>query len=287
MPASIRGAGARSTSARAPKLDAVTAGAVDVARAALIEEVGEAQVGEHLGVRAEGDRVVTHVFATRLAGYQGWHWSVTVTRASRQKKVTVDEVVLLPGDDAIISPDWTPYKDRVRPGDMSPGDLLPPESDDVRLAPAWFVGDDAVDPLIDPTSVRPVADEVAIGRVHVLSLEGRDAAAQRWYDGDGGPSTPMAQQAPGRCRGCGFMVWLAPPLGSLFGVCANAMANDDGKVVSFDHGCGAHSEARVKRGPDPTAPPVHDTVTVDPVVVDVVTTDAASDAAPADGVTPA
>ncbi|WP_370617955.1 DUF3027 domain-containing protein [Mumia sp. Pv 4-285] len=269
MPASSRGAGARTSSVRAPKLDAVTAAAVDVARAALIEDVGESQVGEHLGVRPEGDRVVTHVFAARLAGYQGWHWSVTVTRASRQKKVTVDEIVLLPGDDAIVAPDWTPYKDRVLPGDMSPGDLLPPEDDDVRLAPAWFVGDEAVDPLIDPTSVRPVADEVAIGRVEVLSLEGRAAAAQRWYDGDRGPDTPIAQQAPGRCRGCGFMVWLAPPLGALFGVCANAMANDDGKVVSFDHGCGAHSEARVKRGAQGAVPPVHDTLTVDPVVVDV------------------
>ena len=28
----------------------------------------------------------------------------------------------------------------------------------------------------------------------------------------------------------------------LFGVCANVYAPDDGKVVSLDHGCGAHSE---------------------------------------------
>jgi hypothetical protein len=263
MPASPRGTSTRATAGRAPKLDAVAAAAVDAARAALVHDVGEDQVGEHLGVRAEDDRVVTHVFATTLPGYRGWHWSVTVARAPRQKTVTVDEVVLLPGDDAIIAPEWTPYKDRVRSGDMAPGDVLPPEDDDPRLAPAWFVGDDAVDAEVDPTSVRPIADEVGLGRAEVLSLEGRDAAAQRWYDGTHGPDTPMAQQAPAHCRTCGFMVWLTPPLGSMFGVCANAMANDDGKVVSFDHGCGAHSEARVKQPARRSEPPVHDTVTVD------------------------
>jgi hypothetical protein len=260
-----RTATTRASSARAPKLDAVAAGAVDVARAALVDEVGEKQVGGHLGARAEGDRVVTHLFAAAMPGYRGWHWSVTVARALRQKKVTIDEVVLLPGEDAIVAPEWTPYKDRVRSGDMNPGDLLPPEDDDPRLAPAWFVGDEAVDAEVDPTSVRPIADEVGLGRLEVLSLEGREAAAQRWYDGDHGPGTSMSQQAPGHCRTCGFMVWLSPPLGTLFGVCANAMANDDGQVVSFDHGCGAHSEAKVKQSAGPAPLPVHDTVTVDDV----------------------
>ena len=31
----------------------------------------------------------------------------------------------------------------------------------------------------------------------------------------------------------------------LFGVCANEWSPFDGKVVSFDHGCGAHSETDV------------------------------------------
>jgi hypothetical protein len=36
---------------------------------------------------------------------------------------------------------------------------------------------------------------------------------------------------------------LSGELGRLFGACANAYAPDDGRVVSADHGCGAHSEA--------------------------------------------
>jgi hypothetical protein len=42
---------------------------------------------------------------------------------------------------------------------------------------------------------------------------------------------------------CGFFVPLSGGLGRLFGVCGNAFAPDDGRVVSVDHGCGAHSEA--------------------------------------------
>jgi hypothetical protein len=99
----------------------------------------------------------------------------------------------------------------------------------------------------------------------VLSVEGRDQAAQRWYDGAAGPNVPLAQSAPGRCGNCGFLVRLAGPLSTMFGVCANAFANDDGRVVSLDHGCGAHSEAQLRRKqlPPPLPDPVFDSLTVD------------------------
>ena len=58
-----------------------------------------------------------------------------------------------------------------------------------------------------------------------------------------GPRTPLAHAAPAPCATCGFLVRLGSPLGRVFGVCANEYAPDDGKVVSLDHGCGAHSEA--------------------------------------------
>ena len=84
-------------------------------------EVDAADVGEHLAARAEGDRVVTHLFDCARPGYVGWRWSVTVARASRQKAVTVDEIVLIPGDEAIVAPTWVPYRERIQPGDLSPG----------------------------------------------------------------------------------------------------------------------------------------------------------------------
>ncbi|MBA2418063.1 MAG: DUF3027 domain-containing protein [Nocardioidaceae bacterium] len=255
------------THPRVLRADAVCAEAVDLARAALVDAVGTDKVGEHEGVRSEGERLVTHIFGSTQPGYRGWRWSVTVARASRQRAVTLNEIVLLPGDEAIVAPPWTPYQDRIAPGDLSPGDLLPPQSDDVRLVPGYDAGDPASEPLVDLSSVRPVADEVGLGRTWVLSLDGRDMAAERWNDGEQGPDSPLAKQAPGRCHDCGFMVRLSGPLSGIFGVCANGQANDDGRVVAHDHGCGAHSDAKLGRsaGPVATPPPVFDTVGVDDV----------------------
>jgi len=228
--------------------------------------VGPGDVGDHLGHVAEGERVVSHVFACTRPGYRGWEWSVVLTRASRQRAVTVNEIVLLPGEAAIVAPPWVPYRERVRAGDVGPGDLLPAEQDDPRLVPGWLAGDERTEPLRDDASVRPVADELGLGRVRVLSLEGRDRASTRWYEGDHGPRATVAQEAPARCASCGFLARVAGPLGTVFGVCANEVAVDDGRVVSLDHGCGAHSEAAHRAAspqPEGLPEPVLDTVSFD------------------------
>ena len=242
---------------KTPKLDSVGAEAVDAARAALHDLVPAGDVGEHLGQQPESDKVVTHLFECTKLGYRGWRWSVTVARAPRQKTVTVDEVVLLPGGDAVLAPEWVPYRERIRPGDLSPGDLLPTEDDDARLVPSFLAGEEGVD-----DQVQAVADELGFGRVRVLSAEGRDLAAERWYDGSHGPEAAIAQSAPASCDSCGFYVMLSGSLGRLFGVCTNAFANDDGRVVSIDHGCGAHSEVRLgkKNLPAPLPEPALDTL---------------------------
>ena len=219
-------------------LDEACAAAVELARAVAVE-VGGASVGDHLGVEADGERVVTHSFATREAGYVGWRWAVTVTRAQGADEVTVDEVVLLPGGGALLAPAWVPWSERVQPGDLTPGDLLPPLPDDPRLVPSYA----DVDAEELPFALHR---ELGLGRPRVLSRDGRADAADRWYDGDAGPDSPMAKAAPGRCGDCGFLTLLAGELGRVFGACANAMAPDDGRVVAVTHGCGAHSETVVE-----------------------------------------
>ena len=71
-------------------------------------------------------------------------------------------------------------------------------------------------------------------------------AAERWYEGDHGPQAPIARAAEFACASCGFFVLMRGALSRVFGICANEYAPDDGRVVSFDHGCGAHSEALVR-----------------------------------------
>lgn len=223
----------------APVLDAALATAVEEARAAALE-VGGDSVGEHLRVFAESDRVVTHAFAASLTGYSGWYWAVTLARAPRSKTVTVSEVILLPGVDALLAPAWVPWQERLQPGDLSPGDILPADPDDPRLVPAYAYNDES-----DDKQVKQVGIELGLGRVRVMSRDGRLDAAERWFSGDLGPRSPMAKQAPGRCGTCGFLLPLAGSLSAGFGVCGNDITDTDGRVVSVEYGCGAHSEAKV------------------------------------------
>jgi hypothetical protein len=274
---------AATTRSRTP--DRLCAEAVDFARAAAVEAAGEAAVGEHLGVDADGERVVTHYFATREWAYRGWRWAVTVTRASRSKLVTLDETVLLPGPDALVAPQWVPWSERLRPGDMGPGDLLPTDEDDLRLEPGWTGADEpapnsvlaaraeaeadapTAEELAARTSrgaIAAVAEELGLGRVRVLSRLGLYLAADRW-EKDFGSHTPMAQAAPASCSSCGFLVPLAGTLSQTFGICANEFGPADGRVVALDYGCGGHSEAAVMPAPLQPAPPVLDEFSIEPM----------------------
>ncbi|MGN6605705.1 MAG: DUF3027 domain-containing protein [Jatrophihabitans sp.] len=216
-------------------LDDVLAAAVELAQQAA-REVGGDSVGAHLAVLPEDEHVVSHAFVSTLPGYTGWMWVVTLARVPGAEP-TVDEVVLLPGEGALRPPAWVPWHQRVRPGDLSPGDLLPTAPDDPRLVPGYVDSDDP--------EVEQVAFELGLGREQVLSREGRLQAAERWIDGNG-PAAPMARQAPATCGTCGFLVPLAGSLRAGFGVCANEVTEVDGQVVSVEYGCGAHSSVRAE-----------------------------------------
>jgi Protein of unknown function (DUF3027) len=301
---------------RAKEPDEACAQATDLARGAAEEVAGAGRVGAHVGIQVDGDRVVTHLFRCLDQAYQGWRWAVTLARASWSKTVTVSESVLIPGPEAILAPDWIPWRERLLPGDLGVGDILPAPPDDERLVPvAVLEGDDGVadwgeaswapgftEPVLPPAGEDPgredragedpdgedragedraeldpagefaagqfAGEELATGelaaedslpaRSRVLSAIGRDTTAARWYDSEHGPKTPLAHAAPGPCAGCGFFVRLGGPLGQVFGVCANAYAPDDGRVVSVDHGCGAHSESVFPIGADQPLRPVID-----------------------------
>lgn len=233
----------------APPADPLLADAVDRARSAAVE-VGGSDVGEHLGCRGEAHEVgmgqaATHLFHSTLPGYVGWCWAVTLARPEHRHEaddVTVDEVVLVAGKDAVLAPEWVPWAQRVSAEDLGPGDMLVTELDDDRLVPGYTLsGDPAVD---------EVAWELGFGRQRVLSRVGRLEAADRWHGGDHGPRTAMARHAPAACGTCGFFLPLSGSLRAGFGACGNLFSPADGHVVAVDFGCGAHSEAAVPADPD-------------------------------------
>ncbi|KGN30623.1 hypothetical protein N802_06400 [Knoellia sinensis KCTC 19936] len=235
------------------KPDATLKGAVEVAREAAESIAERGTVGDHLGMEMVEDRLATHYFACTAGAYPGWRWAITVARVPRSKTVTVCETNLVPGDGALLSPEWLPYADRLAPGDIGPGDVTPKVDDD----PLLEAGFEATG--LEGDEDAAVAWELGLGRPRVLSAEGREVAAQRWYDGDHGPNAPVAQKAPAPCSSCGFFIPMAGALRSFFGVCANAWSPSDGAVVSLDHGCGAHSEVDIDAPePEVIAPPVLD-----------------------------
>lgn len=238
--------------------------ALEQARAAAVEEAAaelgpadaETAVGAHLDSAVEDPGTLTHWFAAEHGGYRGWRWSVTLA-AAPEGPVTVNEVVLLPGPDAVVAPAWLPWQERIRPGDLGVGDLLPTDPDDDRLVPAYLASDDP--------AVEEVAMEIGLGRTRVLSRFGRESAAERWQDGPHGPGTDMARQAPDRCGTCAFLLPLAGSLRGAFGVCGNEYAPADGAVVAVGFGCGAHSDVRIEPTPAIPEPLYDDGVDLEPV----------------------
>jgi hypothetical protein len=174
--------------------------------------------------------------------------------------------VLVPGPESLLAPQWVPWDERVQPGDLSPGDLLAPLADDLRLVPGYM---SSGDPQVDET-----AAEIGLGRRTVMSAWGRAEAAQRWRDGDHGPRAQMAQSTKRVCRDCGFLLPLAGSLGAMFGVCGNEMSAD-GSIVDFEYGCGAHSDTPAPAG---SGSPIYDPY--DDGVLDVSEAPAAPSEAP-------
>ena len=84
----------------------------DLALAALREITPDSTIGPAAGYIAEDDSVVSLRFENRLGGYPGWYWTVSVARVEGEEP-TVLEAELLPGDGALLAPDWVPWAERL------------------------------------------------------------------------------------------------------------------------------------------------------------------------------
>lgn len=227
--------------ARKPRADRILTDDIDSVLEIISEVVEERDIGEHLGYRAEGERLLTHFFDCLKPGYVGWHWAITVSRFPRSKRVTVSEIDILPGKNALLAPEWVPWEERLKPGDIGPSDTLPYRSSDERLV------------LRRETDMGP--EEEPLARLRVLSSSGIFDTKQRWSR----LIRPRTKQtkAAASCASCGFLVSLEGNLREEFGVCANEWSNDDGRLVPVTYSCGAHSETDVqKQGSEwPITPP--------------------------------
>ena len=212
------------------------------------------QVGDFVEAIDLGDDVTDFRFETRVRGYEGWQWSVTLYHDVELDHWTVNESSLVPTDKALRPPAWIPWKDRLEPTDLAVTDSIGTEPDDPRLEEGFRATDagegaPAETPEMSETSetskedVEDAVEEFELSRRHVLTPLGRAQTAKRWYEGPRGPKSLSTKTADGNpCSTCGFFIPLKGELNLLFGVCANKWSPDDGRVVSVDHGCGEHSE---------------------------------------------
>ena len=226
-----------------------------IAKAVAIEVADEDnQVGDFVEAIDLGDDVTDFRFETRVRGYEGWQWSVTLYHDVELDHWTVNESSLVPTDRALRPPAWIPWKDRLEPTDLAVTDSIGTEPDDPRLEEGFRATDagegaPAETPEMSETSetskedVEDAVEEFELSRRHVLTPLGRAQTAKRWYEGPRGPKSLSTKTADGTpCSTCGFFIPLKGELNLLFGVCANKWSPDDGRVVSVDHGCGEHSE---------------------------------------------
>lgn len=227
---------------------------IEIARKAVLEIAPADEIGELLSETTIDDFKVVS-FASTHPGYIGWHWSVSLHNSLH----SVNEVWLEPGEAALVAKAWVPWSERVQPGDLSPGDLIATPKDDPRLTPGYASVEelDLVEPL------TPTGWSIGLGRERVLSPLGIDDAVDRWREGENGPRAALARYAEHPCSSCGWLVTIGGTLGQAFGVCANAISPSDGRIVSMDHGCGAHSQTVVEAQSTPVGELVIDELAVD------------------------
>jgi hypothetical protein len=84
----------------------------EIGRTALLEITSAESIGENAGSIDEGDGVTTVYYETTLSGYPGWRWTVSIAHLA-DAEPSVLETELTPGDDALLSPAWVPWVDRL------------------------------------------------------------------------------------------------------------------------------------------------------------------------------
>ena len=84
----------------------------DFARQALIAATSKSKVGNFIEAVEEGNGLATYLFENNQKGYVGWRWSVTIFQGDSAEP-TVSEIVVMPGPDSLVAPDWVPWSERL------------------------------------------------------------------------------------------------------------------------------------------------------------------------------
>ncbi|MFJ2535019.1 DUF3027 domain-containing protein [Microbacterium maritypicum] len=155
-----------------PDADARLIAAHDLALAALAEITPASTVGPAAGYLAEEDGSVSLRFQNRLPGYPGWFWTVTVARVEGEEP-TVLEIELLPGDGALLAPEWVPWAERLaeyRAHQVELAEAAAAAGDDLAIGDDALVGEGLDDDDLDDDDL----DDGEADILHAGDLDGVD-----------------------------------------------------------------------------------------------------------------
>jgi len=191
--------------------DEVLMAATDQAKAALELITPADTIGEYLGYIVEGEHVLSLLFDCLMTGYPGWRWTVSLSRVDSDSEPQVLETELMPGDDALLAPEWVPWSDRLadskiaeelaaaaRAGDVESDDDDDSDDDDESDDDESYddesddddesaESDDAADDGVDALDGIDFDEALTASELH--EDEAREAEAET----DGGAPQPPAQ----------------------------------------------------------------------------------------------
>lgn len=149
-----------------------------LALAALHEITAPTTVGPAAGHAVEESGAVSLRFENRLPGYPGWFWTVTVAQVDGSEP-TVLEVELMPGDGALLAPDWVPWAERLAEYRAHQAELAAQAADAPADADEDDGSDDADSDDADPDDADPDeddddSDDDVSPRLHAGDVDGVD-----------------------------------------------------------------------------------------------------------------
>lgn len=156
--------------------DALAETARELALAALHEITPPTTVGPAAGYSVEESGAVSLRFHNRLPGYPGWFWTVTVAQVD-DSEPTVLEVELMPGDGALLAPDWVPWAERLAEYRAHQAELAAQTADapvDDSHEDDDSEDDDSDDEHPEDDSDEDDSDEDVSPRLHAGDVDGVD-----------------------------------------------------------------------------------------------------------------
>lgn len=121
----------------------------ELALSALLEITTHDTIGDYVGYEVHGPHVLSLFFACTNPAYPHWRWVATLSRIDEAAPVNVLELELLPGDGALVAPEWVPWSVRLAQYREMQSVQAAEEEKAAREAASQLKDEDEVDPEDD------------------------------------------------------------------------------------------------------------------------------------------